>query len=283
MKPIWRDIAVFIDASPEGEILAGHAVRLAAQHQAHLVAVYGLSRHDEGARMPGYIRGRAAISSLIEREKAEETRKVVRAGQRFAELTAGSGITSEFRIVWRDDMGDEKVLRALHCDLAIAAHPRLAGLPTSWSAERILIDSGLPVLMIPQGWQGDTIGQKIVIAWNRSREAQRVVSDAMPFIEAAQSTTILTVDAGRDPDYYGDDPGSHLRQHLARHDVSAEVTNVSSAGLSVAETILQQTSQAGADLLVVGAYSRPRASEILFGGTTRSLIGEARIPMLMSR
>jgi nucleotide-binding universal stress UspA family protein len=50
----------------------------------------------------------------------------------------------------------------------------------------------------------------------------------------------------------------------------------------VAETILQQTSQAGADLLVVGAYSRPRASEILFGGTTRSLIGEARIPMLMS-
>lgn len=30
-------------------------------------------------------------------------------------------------------------------------------------------------------------------------------------------------------------------------------------------------------------YSRPRASEILFGGTTRSLIGEARIPMLMSR
>ena len=46
MKPIWRDIAVFIYASPEGEILAGHAVRLAAQHQAHLVAVYGLSRHD---------------------------------------------------------------------------------------------------------------------------------------------------------------------------------------------------------------------------------------------
>ena len=74
-----------------------------------------------------------------------------------------------------------------------------------------------------------------------------------------------------------------LRQHLARHDVSAEVTNVSLAGLSVAETVLQQTSQAGADLLVVGAYSRPRASEILFGGTTRSLIGEARIPMLMSR
>ena len=146
-----------------------------------------------------------------------------------------------------------------------------------------MLETGTPVLLIPQAWQGKSIGENVVIAWNRSREARRVVSDAMPFIEAAQSTTILTVDAGRDPDYYGDDPGSHLRQHLARHDVSAEVTNVSSAGLSVAETILQQTSQAGADLLVVGAYSRPRASEILFGGTTRSLIGEARIPMLMSR
>ena len=28
---------------------------------------------------------------------------------------------------------------------------------------------------------------------------------------------------------------------------------------------------------------KPQSSEILFGGTTRSLIGEARIPMLMSR
>ncbi len=105
----------------------------------------------------------------------------------------------------------------------------------------------------------------------------------MPFIEAARTTTILTVDADRNPEYYGDDPGAHLRQHLARHEVSAEVISVGSAGLSTAETILQQAMRAGADLLVVGAYSRPRASEILFGGTTRSLIGEVRIPMLMSR
>ena len=283
MKPTWRDIAVFIDASPEGKVLAGHAVRLARQHRAHLVAVYGLSRHDDGRRSPGYIRGKAAISGFLERKRAEETRKVVKAGQWFAALTEGEGISSEFRVVWRDDIGDEKVLRALHCDLAVAGHPKLPGLPSSWSAERILIESGLPVLMIPQSWQGGVIGQNIVIAWNRSREARRVVSDAMPFIEAARTTTILTVDADRNPDYYGDDPGSHLRQHLARHDVTADIISVGSGGLSVAETILQQATIASADLLVVGAYSRPRASEMLFGGTTRSLIGDVRIPILMSR
>src|SRR3546814_7155041 len=79
------------------------------------------------------------------------------------------------------------MLRALHCDLIVAAHPKPADLPSGWSAERLLLATGIPVLMIPAGWGGETIGENVMIAWNRSREARRAVNDAIPFINSARS------------------------------------------------------------------------------------------------
>src|SRR3546814_14066091 len=69
-------------------------------------------------------------------------------------------IGSEFRIVWRDDLRDESMLRALHCDPIVAAHPKPEDLPSGWSAERLLLATGITVLMTPAGWGGETIGTK---------------------------------------------------------------------------------------------------------------------------
>jgi len=38
-----------------------------------------------------------------------------------------------------------------------------------------------------------------------------------------------------------------------------------------------------ADLIVIGAYSRPRSAEIIFGGVTRTMLKRLPIPVLMSR
>ncbi|MGE0045253.1 MAG: universal stress protein, partial [Hyphomonadaceae bacterium] len=49
------------------------------------------------------------------------------------------------------------------------------------------------------------------------------------------------------------------------------------------ETVLAAEIEAfHADLLVMGAYSRPRLQEIMFGGTTAAMIREARIPVLLA-
>src|SRR3546814_18540760 len=98
------------------------------------------------------------------------------------------------------------MLRALHCDLIVAAHPKPADLPSGWSAERLLLATGIPVLMIPAGWGGETIGENVMIAWNRSREARRAVNDAIPFINSASNVTNLTIDSGRKPERFGEEP-----------------------------------------------------------------------------
>jgi len=50
-----------------------------------------------------------------------------------------------------------------------------------------------------------------------------------------------------------------------------------------ADVILDQAAERDANLLVIGAYSHPRTTEILFGGVTRSLLSSARVPLLISR
>src|SRR3546814_20842842 len=74
-----------------------------------------------------------------------------------------------------------------------AVHPKPMDLPSSWSAERLLLVTGIPVLLIPDGWTGATIGDDPLIAWNRRREARRAVNDALPFIKMAAKVTILKI------------------------------------------------------------------------------------------
>src|SRR5690606_18631279 len=266
----------FFDASSAGEKVALHAAQLARQYEAHLVGVYGVSRMSESDRFAGHARGQA-IGQVLERRRHEEEQKVLAAGRRFAELTNQFAISSELRIVWRDGIDNDAVLRTLHSDLIISTHPKPDDLPAGWSAERLLLRTGTPVLLIPQTWSGETIGSNILIAWNRSREARRAVNDAMPFISTAEKRTILTVDA------LDHEPGTKLLQHLNRHNVEADIAKVESDGAPVADVIARQVAEKRINLLVFGAYSRPRTSELLFGGTTRSLLAIGSVPMLISR
>lgn len=282
MLPAWRDIAVFLDATTVGEHIGRHAAALAQRHNAHLVGVYGVS-HDKAHPAVSYTRGTAAIRGMVMRQRLADEQKAIAAARHFGELTRDYGIGSEFRIVWRDDLHDDGILRALHCDLIVAAHPKPADLPSGWSAERLLLTTGIPVLLVPSGWDGKTIGDNVLIAWNRSREARRAVNDAIPFINAASNVTVLTIDSDRNPERYGAEPGTNLLDHLFRHGARGEIVNVASEGAPIADVILDQTKERGADLLVIGAYSHPRTTEILFGGVTRSLLSSARLPLLISR
>ncbi|GAA5236660.1 universal stress protein [Verticiella sediminum] len=283
MPSQWRDVAVFLDGSPAGAAIGRHAARLAQRHKAHLVGVYGVSRDDEGHDAERYARGTQAIKDVMDRRRAADEQKILAAGRFLGELSREYGIGSEFRVVWSDGPKDDTPLRALHCDLIVSAQPQPAGLPPHWSAERLLLITGIPVLLIPEGWTGEALGENVLIAWNRSREARRAVGDALPFIGAAGRVTVLVIDGDRNPEHFGESPGANLVDHLSRHDAKVELASISSHGAPIAEVILGQAKERGADLLVIGAYSHPRTSELLFGGVTRSLLSGANVPMLISR
>jgi nucleotide-binding universal stress UspA family protein len=281
MGRAWNDIAVFLDASPVGEKLGRQAAELARRHNAHLVGVYGLSRDVETTAFDAYARGEAAIDQVLERHSLSNKLKVLAAERRFSGLSRDYRVSAEFRVVWREQPYDGSVLRALDCDLLVSAHPRPNDQP--WSADRLSVVTGTPVLLIPNSWTGEVVGDNVLIGWNRSSQARRAVADAMPFIRATRTNTILIVNSQRNPEHFGTNAGANLLQHLERHDAEAEVVHVSSDGEAIADVIIREAAKRNANLLVIGAYSRKRTTELLFGGVTRSLLTKARIPMLISR
>ena len=138
-----------------------------------------------------------------------------------------------------------------------------------------------PLLVLPNGWPDNPIGDNVLIAWNASREARRAISDATILIAAAKAVTVLVVDPGK-KHRYGEEPGADIALQLARHGARVNVDRVASNGSSIAETILSYAMQSRSDLLVFGAYSHARMRERWLGGTTRTLLARTQIPLLVS-
>jgi len=143
--------------------------------------------------------------------------------------------------------------------------------------EAAVLGSGRPVLLTPAGWS-EGIGHKIAIAWHGRTEAARALALAMPFVDAASEVHLLTAPTSRTRFEVSHDVAAALRWHgvtCERHVVKAEDEPVGAA-------LLRSARHLGADLLVMGAYSRSRLSELVLGGVTRHVLNEADLPVLMA-
>ncbi|WP_426437011.1 universal stress protein [Bradyrhizobium genosp. P] len=280
-----KTITVFLDATASGRKRALHAAALAQRWGAHLVGVHVTFA---GVTLPpsmSYARGREAAKHVIAYEHqldaaAEAAAAVL--GAQFQAMCARLGLPGEFRPIGRGWSAEDAVANSLHSDLVVVGHPMPNGLPEHMSPERILLASGVPLLVVPNTWEGETIGSRILVGWNATREARRAVSDSLNFLVAAKSVTVLVIDPGSRPQH-GDAPGADIAIQLARHGAHVDVERVSSSGIPVAQVIVRYALKRASDLLVIGAYSHARLKEVLFGGVTRTLLARMPVPVLISR
>lgn len=280
-----KTITVFLDPSASGKRRALHAAALAQRWNAHLIGVHvifaGVTVHPSAS----YARGEKAIAQVIAHERQSDIDAEAaadRLGKDFSILCSRLNVLGEFRAIGRGKTAEDAILNSLHSDLVIVGHPEPHGLPDDMSAERILLASGIPLLVIPNAWEGETIGDKILIGWNATREARRAVSDAMIFLVAAESVTVLVVDPVANH-RHGEEPGADIALQLARHGAHVNVEQVASHGAPIAKVILRYAVQSSSDLLVVGAYSHARLRELVLGGVTRTLLAQIPVPVLISR
>jgi nucleotide-binding universal stress UspA family protein len=281
--PGWKTIAVFVDDTPQGLTIAERAAALAERCGAHLIGIHGNPAIPAQHLCDAFARGRVAIGGVIARHHAAAAQRIIDVRRHFIACVGQHGVTPEFRTIGSDADDDDPVLNSLHCDLVVIGHPEPHGLPRGWSPDRLQLASGVPVLIFPDGWKGDTVGQRIIVYWNASREARRAMTDAMPLLGAAQSVTVLVVDPAKRAHAHGNAPGVDIALYLARHGARVEVERVASAGASVAEVILSRAVAGGADLIVAGVCSQPRWAELIFGGIARTLLTRMPVPILVSR
>ena len=198
---------------------------------------------------------------------------------------SAAGIKS---LQWRAPAGDPldaAVMQARYSDLAVLGQPMRKGPDAAFSTEvanAVVMDSGRPVLFVPYIGAGKTLGERILIAWKDSRESARAVADALPFLKDAKAVLAIAV-APRDDEsvqeYVSD---KAVEGFLRRHNVDATVNRMVAPDIASGEFLLSRAADFGADLIVMGGYSRPRLSRLVWGGVSNLMLESMTVPVLMS-
>ena len=252
----YKDILVFLDGSPDTEARLDLAVSLAHAHQARLLGV--------DVSPPSAAEGRWRD-------------RVVGLQELFEGTLAPSGVGGQYLVADQGAAG----AYAHYADLVVATQRSDdTELVPAAVPEEVLLSAGIPVLVLPRGWRPAPVGERIVLAWNASRESTRAAHDALPILVRAHKVTVFTFGVRSD----GAKASAELMaDHLRRHGVPAETSTWKDTGdMSPVEALFADVDTQDADLIVSGVYGHSSLAERLFGGASHDLLREPIMPLLMS-
>jgi nucleotide-binding universal stress UspA family protein len=194
-------------------------------------------------------------------------------------LPMAAGAPGKASAAWRIETGFAPELvanRARFFDLVVLGRSeRVIDKSYSDTVEQTLIHSGRPVLLAPAP-APSAIGETVALGWNGSAEAVHVMAATLPLIARARSVHVISI-GEKSPE-----TEQALREHLAWHGVSATYHSVEPVeGVGAGSQLLSEAREAGADLLVMGAYGHRPWREFLFGGATKQVVETSRLPVLL--
>jgi nucleotide-binding universal stress UspA family protein len=148
--------------------------------------------------------------------------------------------------------------------------------------ERLLFESGRPVLMCPET-AADTLGtsfNEIAIAWDHTAPAARAVGDALPLLKKARRVRIVT--ATDQATAAQRSSGAALRGHLAEHGIEAQLDTIGIQGSSVGKVFEAFVDKNAIDLLVMGGYRHSPLNQWFWGGMTNTIINDPPCWVMLS-
>jgi nucleotide-binding universal stress UspA family protein len=140
----------------------------------------------------------------------------------------------------------------------------------------IVMDLGRPLIVVPPGIERLS-ARHVVVAWKDTREARRAVRDALPFLKAAETVTVLSVGSEAE-----DQGAADVSEYLTLHGVMSRAVTRPDGIRSAADEVTIFAREQDADLIVCGAYGHSRLREWILGGMTHDLLESTRVCCLMS-
>lgn len=149
--------------------------------------------------------------------------------------------------------------------------------------DKLIIDAGIPIVVIPNDWSGSTVGTKPVLGWKESKQAVSVVRHTLSLMRQSEDLDIVAVTKkpNRTKELEG---GMEIGKYLAAHGIKCQYFERRFGGQDKTKTdvLLRHASLCDRDLIIVGGYSQSRYKEMLVGGMTRDLIKNANLPVLLA-
>ncbi|SNY92683.1 Universal stress protein family protein [Cohaesibacter sp. ES.047] len=260
----------------KGSVL-DYSMMLAKRHDAWLT---GILRH-------GFSKMERRIATIVADEvhravKAAELKRINDIVKRFHQIIQQNGLEDRSNFI---DIEPEMLMTlseiARTYDLVVTGthaddenYGFLAAYP-----DRIALQSGRPVIVVPDDHTPTGWTDHVLIAWDGRRTVARAVGDLLPYLHKDSKVTLLTVGASHTVDRY---PGGGIMTLFERHGIEAEHIHDRGLEKSTAIAILDCAMELEVDLIVMGAFEHSKFTQDIFGGVTTEMIRETRIPVFMS-
>lgn len=260
------------------------SVQLAGANGAHLV---GMAVMPPIIIVPG---SEADAGAVIEDHRTQYKPQIDRMREGFAAAISEAGVSGEWLELDCEnenpfgDVGTVAVQQARMADLVIASTVNPA-----WSLsgyldvpETLIMNSGRPVLLLPNPPVPALVGRRVLLAWNDSREAVRAAFDAMPVLSRADTVLVAQLGEANRREGARENSAKGILAVLARHGVKGEVLPAASGGGNIGAALLDLAKSNNADLMVMGCYGHSRLRELVLGGASRHVLQHVRVPVLLS-
>jgi nucleotide-binding universal stress UspA family protein len=284
-----RAILIVVRGDGKGEGVLDHALAVARRFNAHISVVHCRPRPED--MLPGGVfvptSFRQQIATFATTMADDEEGRVKALFQKYCsrhDLVVVDDVSAAPKdrpsASWSETTGKQAAVVAVRgrlADLVAVAQPDPKLDLGRNTLEAALLETGRLVLLCPPAAVA-SIGRHVAIGWDGQAEAARALAAAMSVLGAADQITVLAAETGGRVELGPED----LRAYLALHDAPAEVRTFRSRANEVAEGLLAAAKEAGADVLLIGAYGHSRRRELLMGGVTQHIIEHADLPVLMS-
>lgn len=279
---MYRDILVHIDTTSACKERLSVALKIAKAQNAHLTGLFLLPYPEIPRFMEVQI-----TEEIISQQRAAMAETANEARKEFESACEAAGVAFS----WQQTscaasvLADTAAMYARHHDLTVMGqHDPESGDPCSVSEmpDKVILTSGAPVLVVPYVGRFDKVGDRVMVAWKPYREAVRAVNDSMPILEAAKSALVLCADPNKGARDTMPVPGIDIAERLDRHGIKVRKESMNATGISVGDLLLSRAADESIDLIVCGAYGRPRLRELMMGGVTQHLLRHMTVPVLMS-
>jgi nucleotide-binding universal stress UspA family protein len=142
--------------------------------------------------------------------------------------------------------------------------------------DNVLHRAGKPVIVVPE--EPMKAGPDVLVSYDGSSAANRAVRAlAESGLARGRKVHVISVQDDGEEAWEMASRGVEL---LKTFSIAAKPRSVVSA-LPIAEAILEARAKLGAGMLVIGAYTRSRLSELIWGSVTRTLLEKCPVPIFL--
>ena len=264
------NILVHVDSYPRTAARLELAVRLAERAQAHVTGVFAETAEPY----------QVGVVTVWPSERYTAAMDAARTT--FEQATATLGDRATFIDINRGS--DAAILERLTdlarpFDLVVVGQPE-HGVPVPGKLpERLITESGRPVLVVPFVGTYADVGHRPLFAWRRSRGAAQALADARLVVARPCEGHVIEV---LKPGEEGDEFAPLVIAGLATHGVTARFEHVAVEDIGVMDALLNAAADHASDLLTIGGFEEGGLALLGRGAGSRYILAHMTLPVLFS-